>query len=212
MSSHKWKLKNNEEVCLLTLNKSSETVCGSILLRMARIEMDVVLRNFSQFFKALVSIFKGKQLMCHGLLFLKKVDWSLSLKFLGNGPGKALKEGFLYGFGQENTKVHEQSSFKKSSSQSSCWANTPILRSIKKVSNYCQKKCAFVQACAFVRCVCNMRVWNIPKKFSVALKLKNTNWFDGFFSFPSGRSGLRCFISLLCIMSIRLFFKESTPR
>ena len=33
-----------------------------------------------------------------------------------------------------------------------------------------------------------------------------------FFSFPSGRSGLRCFISLLCIMSIRLFFKEWTPR
>ena len=74
MSSHQWKLKNNDEVCLLRLNKSSETVCGSLLLRMARIEMDVVLRNFSQFFKALVSIFKGKQFMCYGLLFFQKVD------------------------------------------------------------------------------------------------------------------------------------------
>ena len=89
MASHQWKLKNNDEVCLLRLNKSSETVCGSLLLQMARIEMDVVLRNFSQFFKALVSIFKGKPKMCHGLLFLQKVDWSLSLKFLGNGSGKA---------------------------------------------------------------------------------------------------------------------------
>ena len=80
--------------------------------------------------------------------------------------------------------MQEQSSFKKSSSQRSCWANTPILRSIKKVSNYCQKKCAFIQACAFPRCVCNMCFWNIAKNFPVALKLQNTNWFDGFFFLP----------------------------
>ena len=69
MSSHQGKLKNNDEVCLL--NNCTDTVNGSLLMQMARMEMDCILKYLASNYSIHLKV---KPKMYHGLTFLQKID------------------------------------------------------------------------------------------------------------------------------------------
>ena len=54
------------------VNNSTETVYCSLLLRMARMEIDRILKNLAPIFKA--PIFKEKPKMYHGYLIFQTID------------------------------------------------------------------------------------------------------------------------------------------